>query len=116
MLDASPRAPGATIERSVSGGASVSARGSTMAGTARTPNRLRVLDLTTGIAGGYCGKLLVDAGADVVKVEPVEGDPLRRRGSGSLFAFLNGGKRYGDTVVDADVVLTNDPGDVVRFS
>ena len=28
------------------------------------------------IAGAYCGKLLVDAGADVVKVEPAEGDPL----------------------------------------
>jgi crotonobetainyl-CoA:carnitine CoA-transferase CaiB-like acyl-CoA transferase len=63
---------------------------------------LRVVDLTTGIAGGYCTRLLADAGADVVKVEPAEGDPLRRwsasgadlRGAdGALFRFLHQGKR-----------------------
>ena len=39
---------------------------------------LRVVEISDRIAGGYCGKLLVDAGADVVKVEPAAGDPLRR--------------------------------------
>ncbi len=39
---------------------------------------LRVVEVSDRIAGSYCGKLLVDAGADVVKVEPAEGDPLRR--------------------------------------
>src|SRR5258708_38725685 len=39
---------------------------------------LRVIDCSGGIAGGYCSKLFADAGADVVKVEPPEGDPLRR--------------------------------------
>ena len=39
---------------------------------------LRVVEVSDRIAGGYCGKLLVDAGADVVKVEPAAGDPLRR--------------------------------------
>ena len=39
---------------------------------------LRVIDLSTGIAGGYATKLFCDAGADVVKVEPPGGDPLRR--------------------------------------
>ena len=39
---------------------------------------LRVVEISDRIAGGYCGKLLVDAGADVVKVEPATGDPLRR--------------------------------------
>ncbi|GAA3383402.1 CaiB/BaiF CoA-transferase family protein [Cryptosporangium minutisporangium] len=62
----------------------------------------RVLDLTTGIAGGYATKLLVDAGADVVKVEPDGGDPLRRwtacgadpgEGGSALFGFLAAGKR-----------------------
>jgi len=37
-----------------------------------------VLDLA-GPLGSYCGRLLADAGADVVKVEPPEGDPLRHR-------------------------------------
>ena len=39
---------------------------------------LQVVDCSSGIPGGYCAKLLGDAGADVVKVEGPEGDPLRR--------------------------------------
>jgi crotonobetainyl-CoA:carnitine CoA-transferase CaiB-like acyl-CoA transferase len=39
---------------------------------------IRVIDLS-GPLGAYCGRLLADAGADVVKVEPREGDELRRR-------------------------------------
>ena len=64
---------------------------------------LRILDATTGIAGPYAGKLLVDAGAQVLKLEPPGGDPLRRwvasgralaeGGDGALFQFLNAGKR-----------------------
>lgn len=40
---------------------------------------LRVLDLT-GPIGVYCGKLLADLGATVVKVEPPRGDGMRGRG------------------------------------
>src|SRR5438132_992753 len=53
---------------------------------------VRVLDRTTGIAGPYCTKLLVDAGAEVVKVEPVD-DPMRSWRDGLLFEYLNAGKR-----------------------
>ncbi|WP_373693470.1 CaiB/BaiF CoA transferase family protein [[Mycobacterium] burgundiense] len=37
-----------------------------------------VVDLSSGIAGAYCTKLLVDAGAQVVKLEDPNGDQLRR--------------------------------------
>jgi len=39
---------------------------------------LRVLDLSHEIAGPYAVRLLVDAGADATKIEPPDGDPLRR--------------------------------------
>ncbi len=42
---------------------------------------LRVLDVSTGIAGAYATKLLVDAGADAVAVEPPGGHRLRRHTS-----------------------------------
>ena len=53
---------------------------------------VEVLDLSKGIAGAYCAKLLADGGANVVKVEAADGDPLRRHGVGErkglLHAFL----------------------------
>ena len=61
---------------------------------------LRIVDLSEGLAGPYSTKLLADAGADVVKVEPPDGDPMRRwvasrsraDGDGALFKFLNTSK------------------------
>ena len=38
---------------------------------------LRVVELTTGIAGPYAARFLADQGADVVKAEPPGGDPYR---------------------------------------
>lgn len=41
---------------------------------------IRVLELACGVAGPYAGKLFADFGADVIKVEPPEGDESRRSG------------------------------------
>ncbi len=65
---------------------------------------LRILDLSQGVAGPYCTKLLSDYGADVLKIErPDGGDPARRAGPfpddephperSGLFLDLNTGKR-----------------------
>src|SRR5438067_4933719 len=80
----------------------------------------RVVDRTTQIAGPYCTKLLADAGADVVKVEPPGGDPLRGQGSGGLFEYLNTSKRSvqgddGELVAVADVLVANEPVDLAAL-
>jgi len=74
-------------------------------GRARTApplHDLRVLEFSDRIAGSYATKLFADAGAEVVKVEPAAGDPLRRwSASGrelsgedsALFRFLNASKQ-----------------------
>ena len=59
---------------------------------------LKVLDFSTTIAGPYCGRLLADMGADVVKIESPEGDVLRarpplRNGASAAFGQLNAGKK-----------------------
>ena len=64
---------------------------------------VRVVDLSQGIAGPYCTKVLADLGADVIKIEPPEGDYTRSfgpfpgdtpdRDKGGLFIHLNGNKK-----------------------
>src|SRR2546422_1859397 len=41
----------------------------------------RMLELGSTVAGPFYGRLLADFGADVIKVEPVGGDPVRSMGS-----------------------------------
>lgn len=59
---------------------------------------VKVVDLSQGIAGPYCGMLLAQHGADVIKVEPLQGDWARVLGTAvsnhTEFSFLGGlGKR-----------------------
>ena len=65
---------------------------------------IRVVDLSTGVAGPFCSKLFADFGADVIKVEPPHtGDETRRLGpfpddehdpeASGIFQYLNTNKR-----------------------
>lgn len=40
----------------------------------------RVLEMGSTVAGPFCGRLLADFGAEVIKIEPVEGDVVRTMG------------------------------------
>ena len=96
---------------------------------------VRVVDFTTTIAGPHCTRLLCDLGAEIVKIEPPEGDMMRsrppqRNGASTSFGQLNAGKK--SVVLDlksppavaaarrliaaADVVVENfRPGVMRRF-
>jgi crotonobetainyl-CoA:carnitine CoA-transferase CaiB-like acyl-CoA transferase len=59
---------------------------------------LRVLDFSTTIAGPHCTRMLADMGAEVVKIEPAEGETMRTRpplrsGFSTVFGQLNLGKK-----------------------
>ena len=96
---------------------------------------VRVLDLGQGISAPYCAKILAHMGAEVIKVEPPEGDAARRMGpfpgdrphpeKSGLFLVLNANK-YGITLdlaspdgaealrklaASADIVVENPPPD-----
>ncbi|QYG93222.1 CoA transferase [Iamia sp. SCSIO 61187] len=89
----------------------------------------RVLALSSGIPGGYAALLLHEAGAEVVHVEPVGGDPFRSwtqgpepvDGCGPLFEYLRQGQAAvaPESPLDAeamagfgaDVVLASPVGD-----
>jgi crotonobetainyl-CoA:carnitine CoA-transferase CaiB-like acyl-CoA transferase len=74
----------------------------TAAGGPENPGPLagfRILDLTTVLLGPYATQILADYGADVIKVETLQGDPVRPNGSfrhpdkASLYLAVNRNKR-----------------------
>src|SRR5271165_5320099 len=95
----------------------------------------RVLDFTTIVSGPYCTRLLADLGAEVLKIEPPEGDFIRvqpplRAGKSAYFASLNCGKKslaidlrqaeapelMGELAAKSDVIVENSrPGVMQRL-
>src|ERR1700733_4352317 len=61
---------------------------------------LKVIDLSRVLGGPYCGQMLADHGAEVIKIEPPQGDeprlwgpPFDAEGISAYFAGINRNKR-----------------------
>lgn len=105
-----------------------------MTGAQQALSGLRIVDLSSGVSGPYCTRLLADLGAEVIKIEkPGEGDEARKWGpfpedqphpeKSGLFLYLNAGKKgitlnldtetgaeiFRAMVKEADVVVENFP-------
>jgi crotonobetainyl-CoA:carnitine CoA-transferase CaiB-like acyl-CoA transferase len=65
---------------------------------------VRVLDLTINILGPVAGQILGDMGADVIKVETPQGDPMRQAGQennpGMASLFMNANRNKQSVVID----------------
>ncbi len=71
--------------------------------TAAPLQDVTVIEAAQGVAGPFCGRMLAAFGADVIKVEPPEGDRTRRSDprlpdesdpeASALYLYLNMGKR-----------------------
>ena len=97
--------------------------------------RYTVLDVSQDVAGSFCTKILAELGMEVIKVEPLEGDSLRRVGpfkdgvphleTSAQFLYLNtskksvtldllsrrGGQLFDKLITQSDVLLHSFPAD-----
>lgn len=98
---------------------------------------LRVVEISAGLAIAYCGQLLAQSGAEVVRIEPAQGEFIRHQGpfpndephldNGGLHRVLNGGKhsvvaditnpedaaRTAQLIMESDLLLTSHQIDTV---
>ncbi|MFQ5696085.1 MAG: CaiB/BaiF CoA transferase family protein, partial [Terriglobia bacterium] len=75
----------------------------------------RIIDLTAVVSGPFCTMLLGDLGAEIIKVEPLDGDPMRRFGqprkNGFTAQFLNFNRNKRSIAID---IKTDQGRDLVR--
>jgi crotonobetainyl-CoA:carnitine CoA-transferase CaiB-like acyl-CoA transferase len=96
---------------------------------------IKVLDLSTMVSGPLAAMMLADQGAEVIKVEPLEGEQMRHLGTpyhgvGAMFFSCNRGKKsialdlkaddgkkvLWDLIKDTDVLIQNfRPGAIDRM-
>ena len=78
---------------------------------------VRVIDLSRVVSGPLCGRMLADLGAEVVKIEPPEGDITRNvppfvNGVSAYFAQMNAGKLN----VSVDLKAASGAGVIARLA
>lgn len=96
---------------------------------------LKVVDLTSALNGPFCTMILADYGANVIKIEPVNGDQCREwgpidenSGESGFFCYVNRNKKgttlnlksgkgkamFYELVKDADILVENYKGGVTK--
>lgn len=96
---------------------------------------LKVVDLTSALNGPFCTMILADYGADVIKIEPVNGEQCRtwgptdeKSGESGFYNYVNRNKKgatlnlksekglqlFYELVKDADIVVENYKGGVTK--
>lgn len=106
-----------------------------MSGKHKPLEGLKVIDLTTALSGPFCTMFFGDYGADVIKIEPVDGEQCRtwgpldeKSGESGFFCYVNRNKKgctlnlktekglqmLYDLVKDADFLCENYKGGVTK--